>query len=84
MQWQDIREHYPNQWLLIEAVNARTEEDRRIVENVAIVEKFEDSVTARARYRELHHQEPMREYYVVNTVRPELDITERRWLGIRF
>ncbi len=32
MNWQRIREHYPKQWLLIEAVKARSEGRKRILE----------------------------------------------------
>jgi hypothetical protein len=34
-------------------------------------------------YRRLHQQYPTREFYFVHTNREELDIRERRWLGIR-
>ena len=34
-------------------------------------------------YMSLHHEEPHRELYVFHTDRQELDILERRWLGIR-
>lgn len=34
-------------------------------------------------YGQLHHQEPQRELYVAHTDRVELEIEERRWLGIR-
>lgn len=34
-------------------------------------------------YGELHHLDPQRELYVLHTDRPDLDIEERRWLGIR-
>ncbi len=35
------------------------------------------------RYRELHQQYPIREFYFVHTDRSELDIYERQWIGIR-
>ena len=30
MQWQEIRSHYPHQWLLIEAIKARSEPNRQL------------------------------------------------------
>jgi len=83
MQWQDIRRHYPDQWLLIEAIKAHSEDDRRILDDLAVVDTFEDSDAAMKRYKSLHHEEPQRELYVFDTDRQELDILERRWLGIR-
>ena len=83
MQWSEIRRHYPNQWLLIEAIEARSEADQRIVDDIAVLATFPDSVTAMKRYAGLHHEAPQRELYVCHTERESLEIRERRWLGIR-
>ncbi len=83
MQWQDIREHYPNQWLLIEAIKAHTEDDKRVLDQLVVIGVFPDSPTALKGYQRLHKDEPGRELYVFHTSREKLDIKERRWLGIR-
>jgi len=83
MNWQQSRLHYPHQWLLIEAVQAHTETDQRIIDNLAVIGVYPDSPSALQDYARLHHVAPERELYVAHTDRPTLDITERRWLGIR-
>lgn len=83
MQWQEIRKHYPQQWLLIEAIQAHSEENKRILDQVAVIESFPDSTDALKGYMALHHEFPERELFVFHTSRESLDITERRWLGIR-
>jgi hypothetical protein len=83
MQWQEIRSHYPHQWLLIEAIKARSEPNRRILNEISVVETYPDSVSTMDGYKRLHRQSPERELYVFHTDRPQLDIIERRWLGIR-
>lgn len=83
MQWSEIRRHYPDQWLLIEAIEARSEGSQRILDDIAVLASFPDSVTGMRRYASLHHEEPQRELYVCHTERRELEIRERRWLGIR-
>ncbi len=83
MLWSEIRRHYPNEWLLIEAIEARSEENQRVLEDIAVVASFPDSVAAMERYTSLHHEAPQRELYVCHTEREELQIRERRWLGIR-
>ena len=83
MQWHQVREHYPNQWVLVEALQAHSEAGWRRVEELAVIGAFTDSVAALQAYIRLHHTAPARELYVVHTDREELDITERRWLGIR-
>lgn len=83
MQWQEIREHYPRQWLLIEAITAHSEQNQRVLDQLAVVGTFPDSVVAMQAYKRLHHEAPERELYVFHTSRETLEITERQWLGIR-
>jgi len=83
MKWHEIRTHYPQQWLLLEAIKAHSEANKRILEQLAVVGTFSDSVTALKSYQQLHHEAPERELYVFHTRRETLDVTERRWLGIR-
>ena len=83
MMWQDIRKHYPQQWLLVEAIQAHSEANKRILEQLAVVDIFPDSIAAMKRYAQLHHKAPQRELYVFHTSRETLDIPERSWLGVR-
>ncbi len=83
MLWTDIRQHYPKQWLLVEAIKAHSEGNKRVLDQLAVVSAFPDSVQAMRGYTQLHHDAPDRELYVFHTDREVLDITERRWLGIR-
>ncbi len=83
MQWQAIRQHYPHQWLLLEALNAHSEGGKRILDQLAVLETYTDSTTALQAYKILHGQAPSRELYVLHTSRDKLDIEERRWFGIR-
>jgi hypothetical protein len=83
MKWQEIRTHYPQQWLLVEAIKAHSEASKRILEQLAVIGTFSDSATALKNYQQLHHEAPERELYIFHTSRETLDVTERRWLGIR-
>lgn len=83
MQWQEIRKHYPHQWLLLEAIDARSSEGQRILEELALLETYPDGMSAMNGYRELHRRAPQRELYVLHTDREDLEITEFHWLGIR-
>ena len=83
MVWKEIRQHYPQQWLLVEAIKAHSKDNQRILEQLAVVDTFHDSVSAMQRYARLHHEAPQRELYVFHTSRETLDITERHWLGAR-
>jgi hypothetical protein len=83
MVWQDIRQHYPQQWILIEALQAHSTANKRILEQLAVIDTFPDSIVAMHRYAQLHHESPQRELYVFHTSRERLDIPERQWLGVR-
>jgi len=83
MRWVQIREQYPDQWLIIDALEAHTEGDRRKLDQITVVETCQDGAEAFRRYHELRRQHPRREFYFVHTAREELDIRERHWLGLR-
>ena len=83
MKWHEIRQYYPQQWLLLEAIKAHSEANKRILEQLAVIGVFLDSDTALKSYRQLHHEAPQRELYVFHTSRESLDVVDRQWLGIR-
>jgi hypothetical protein len=84
MNWTEITEKYPEQWLLVEALEAHTTPDqRRHLERISVLEQCSDGSTAFKSYREIHTKFPDREYYYVHTSRDELDIIEETRLGPR-
>jgi hypothetical protein len=79
-----IRATYPAQWLVVEALTAHTSPDgQRAVERMAVLEQCGDGREALQRYRQLHQEYPLREFYFVHTSREELVIRERLWIGAR-
>jgi len=83
MKWEEIRTHYPKKWLLIEAIKAHSEAKKRILDDIAVINVFSHSKKAMHNYIHLHHENPRRELFVVHSDRETLDITIRKWLGIR-
>lgn len=83
MTWKEIRGHYPHQWLMVEALQARSEPGKRHLEKMAVVDVFPDGEAALRAYLTLHRVAPERELYVVHSGREELDIAEQTWLGLR-
>ncbi len=83
MRWQAIRTQYPEQWLLVEAIRAHSEDQKRILDDLAVLDVFADSVAAMHQYTRLHGEAPDRELYVLHTSHEILDIFERVWFGIR-
>ena len=84
MLWSEVRKIYPDQWLIIEAMEAHTGADnRRELDKIAVIETCDDGDIAMNKYRQLHARYPEREFYFVHTSRKKLDIRERQWIGIR-
>ena len=84
MHWPEIRATYPDQWLIVEALEAHTTPDsHRHLDRLAVVEQCHDGSDAMKSYCSLHRRCPQRELYFVHTSREDLDIEERQWLGIR-
>lgn len=83
MQWNEIRQAYPDQWLIIEALEAETVGNQRQLNRIAVVETCANGEAAFQSYRRLHQQYPVREFYFVHTSREKLEIKERYWIGVR-
>jgi hypothetical protein len=75
MTWQKIRELFPSQWVIIEAVGAYTEGPKHVIEEVHLADLFGgDYAAASQRYTDLHCADRNREYYVLHTDRVALNI----------
>jgi len=84
MKWNEIRNTYPQQWLIIEALEAHTTPgQQRRLDRISVIERCSSGKAAFERYRQLHQQYPNREFYYIHTSRQELDIREVQWLGVR-
>ena len=83
MQWDQIRAAYPDQWLVIEALEAHTDRHHRMFDQIVVVEACASGASAMKRYRELRHEHPERELCFVHTANAVLEIVERSWVGIR-
>lgn len=83
MNWETLRNHFPNQWVLIEAIEAHSDNGKRIIDRIAVINQFAEGKDALNEYKLIHKAEPGRELYVAHTSKVELEIVERKWLGVR-
>ena len=84
MKWNEIRKTYPQQWLIIEALEAHTTtEHLRRLDRISVIERCESGQSAFERYRQLHKQYPYREFYYIHTSRKQPIIHELQGMGIR-
>jgi hypothetical protein len=83
MDWDEIKQAYPDQWIIIEAMEAHSEGGLRVLDRVAVIATCPDGESAVDAYRRLHDEFPEREFYFIHTSRATLQIEERLWVGIR-
>ena len=83
MKWEEIRQQYPHQWLLIEAKAAHTNSGHRILDRMSVIGTFSDSVAAMQSYSQLHHAPSERELYVCHTAQDQLEVAEHNGVGLR-
>jgi DNA gyrase inhibitor GyrI len=83
MTWQEIQQLHPKQWLLLEVLKAESNNKVRYLTNLAVLERFEDSMSALRAYKTMKELEPQRELMVLHTDRPEPIVKERFYVGVR-
>ncbi len=83
MTWQEIQHVYLKQWLLLEVLQAQSDQQWRHLTNLAVLEKFDDSMSALRAYKALKEREPRRELVVLHTDREQSVVKERFYVGVR-
>lgn len=82
MRWEEVQERFPNEWVVLEVINAQSDNGYRYIEDVVIIDKFESSLEAMNRYDELRKEQPQREYCFFHTSREHL-VARERYVGVR-
>jgi hypothetical protein len=49
MKWEEVREVYPHEWVVCEAIDQDSYDGKRIIHDVAIIDRFSDSLDAMKR-----------------------------------
>lgn len=74
MTWAEVRALCPEQWVLIETIDAITEKGRRIIPNMKLIAACTDWDVIWQHYKDLHAKDKWVEYLVVHTSNQELNI----------
>ncbi len=83
MKWVEVREQYSNEWVLVEALEVESKDNKRFIYDMAVISNFENSTHAWKSYKELHLNNPSRELYIFHTSKDELEVIEEKFTGIR-
>lgn len=82
MKWCKAREIHPDKWLLFEAIEAYSEDGERIIEELSVIDVFDEGRDALNKYSQRHKKDKQREMYVYHTNNKKLTIEERSWIGV--
>jgi len=83
LKWSEAIKNYPNKWLLFEAIEAYSKDGQRIIEDISIINVFDEGRDALKEYAEKHKKDKSREMYVYHIKNIESIIEERNWIGVR-
>lgn len=83
MKWEQVREQYPEQWVLVEAISAYSKDSIRHIEELAVISSFTDSTHAWKEYKKLHLADRSREYYIFHTDHKTIEVEEQKFVGVR-
>jgi hypothetical protein len=83
MKWCDAKNKYPDKWILIKAIKAKSENGLRIIDDLEVLNTFENGNDALKEYTSRHKLNKSDEMYVYHSSKDRLEILERVWMGVR-
>lgn len=67
LKWSEARENYPEKWILFEAIEAYSKDGQRFIEDLSVINVFDEGREALKEYSEKHKKDKSREMYVYHT-----------------
>ncbi|MEI3597867.1 MULTISPECIES: hypothetical protein [unclassified Oceanobacillus] len=74
MLWEEVRLTYPNKWVVFEAIKAHSDNNYRKIDDIAVIDYFDNSMEALQRHAKLQKEKPRHELYFFHTSRKKLHI----------
>ena len=83
MKWSEVRKHYPDKVVLVEAIRAYSRENKRYIEDMTVVSCYDDTKKAWEKYKSLRSDSPTREFYIFHTSKEQIEVVEQTFTGVR-
>ncbi len=83
MKWGEITELHPGRFVLVEAIKVSSHNRIRQLEDMAVIQDYDNPQEAWSGYKELHKLNPARELYVFHTSRNNVEVVEEFFSGVR-
>ncbi|WP_317617265.1 hypothetical protein [Paenibacillus elgii] len=76
MRWSEVCTRYPSCFVLVEALKAVSNKRKRTIEEMTVVEEYDNPMKAWDGYKRHHMENPEREFYVFHTSKQEIEVIE--------
>ncbi|WP_299088937.1 hypothetical protein [uncultured Metabacillus sp.] len=83
MKWSEVRQYFSQRCVLVEALKSETKGKERIIEEMSVIDDFEDGNAAWKVYKKLHAENQSRELYIFHTNNEEIKVIEQPYIGVR-
>jgi hypothetical protein len=67
MKWSEVRRHFPEGCILVEALKSETIGKERVIEEMSVIDDFDNGNAAWKVYKKLHEENQNRELYIFHT-----------------
>ncbi|MGL5712985.1 MAG: hypothetical protein ACRCXT_17610 [Paraclostridium sp.] len=78
MKWNEVRDMYPNTFIKFEVIESHIENDKEIVDDIALIKVISDGKEAMK-----EHIKCKQGQYIYNTAKTNLEIQMIKYIGIR-
>ncbi len=78
MKWEEIRKQYPNTFVKFEVIEYHIEEDKEVVDELALIKVMQDGKEAMK-----EHLKCKKGQYVYSTAKGKVEIKMIKYIGIR-
>jgi hypothetical protein len=83
MKWSEVRKHFPDCVVLVEAIKSEIRGKERVIEQMSVIDDFENGNVAWKVYKKLHAENQDRELYIFHTNNEEIKVVEQPYIGVR-
>ncbi|MGL5067910.1 MAG: hypothetical protein ACRC6T_08890 [Sarcina sp.] len=78
MKWSEVREKYPNTFVKIQALESHVSGNKRIIDNLGLLEIYTDGFAAMKDFKNNSEGE-----YIINTANTELEVELTKFISLR-
>jgi hypothetical protein len=82
MKWSAVRKQYPNQFVLVEAISAYSQNGKSIIKEMAVIDRYYSVSDAWNGYKQ-HKAFPEKELYIFHTSKEQIEVEEQYFIEIR-